>query len=250
VTALRRRARVLAALAGLAAVAGLAACGEVRASVVAAPPRPPAPTLAALAAVAATTTAPPVTSAPAATTTAPSPPPTTTTPPPWIATHDARLGALAANDRPVPIAVDAGITSAITGPVVAAGVDAATGELAIPADAAVVAWYQFGPAPGDAGSAVLAAHVDWHGVPGVFFRLRELAVGDPVTVSMSDGSVRSFYVVATRTVEKPELPRAEVFARTGRPTLTLVTCGGQFDSGTHHYLSNVVVTAVPDGAPS
>ena len=52
--------------------------------------------------------------------------------------------------------------------------------------------------------------------------------------------------VRTRLVDKPELPRAEVFARTGDPTLTLVTCGGQFDSSTHHYRSNVVVTAVPD----
>ena len=66
---------------------------------------------------------------------------------------------------------------------------------------------------------------------------------------MSDGSVLGFHVVDTRMVDKPELPRAEVFARTGAPTLTLVTCGGQFDSSTHHYLSNVVVTAAPGLTP-
>ena len=63
---------------------------------------------------------------------------------------------------------------------------------------------------------------------------------------MSDGSEHGFHIVDARMVDKPELPRDEVFARTGAPTLTLVTCGGQFDSSTHHYLSNVVVTALPD----
>jgi LPXTG-site transpeptidase (sortase) family protein len=153
---------------------------------------------------------------------------------------------LGGDDGPVPVNVTAGGSTAIAGPVVRAGVDAGTGELAVPADASVVAWYEYGPEPGQAGSAVLAGHVDWHGVPGIFFTLRKLEPGDPITIDMSDGSTLGFHVVDTRMVDKPELPRAEVFARTGSPTLTLVTCGGQFDSSTHHYLSNVVVTAVPD----
>jgi hypothetical protein len=197
------------------------------------------------------TTAPPAVSTPTSTPTPPSTtaPPATTPPPPpppTIATHDATLGALPSKDGPVPVGVTAGSTGAIVGPVVAAGVDPDTGELAVPADASVVAWYQYGPAPGQAGSAVLAGHVDWHGVPGIFFTLRALEPGDPVTIDMSDGSTLGFHVVDSRMVDKPELPRTEVFARTGSPTLTLVTCGGQFDSSTHHYLSNVVVTAVPD----
>ena len=166
---------------------------------------------------------------------------------PAIATHDAHLDMLAAAQaEPVPVAVQAGAASLIDGPVVATGVDPTTSELAIPADASVVAWYQFGPAPGQAGSAVLAGHVDWHGVPGIFFKLRQLAPGDPVSVTMSDGSVLGFHVVDIQMVVKPELPHTGVFARAGDPTLTLVTCGGQFDSSTHHYRSNVVVTALPD----
>ena len=62
---------------------------------------------------------------------------------------------------------------------------------------------------------------------------------------MSDGSVQSWTVTEVRLVAKPELPVADVFSRTGPPTLTLVTCGGSFDSRTHHYRSNVVVTAAP-----
>jgi LPXTG-site transpeptidase (sortase) family protein len=143
----------------------------------------------------------------------------------------------------VPVAVTAG-DDAISGPVVPTGVNPSTGELDLPAEAKVVAWYRYGPTPGAAGSAVLAGHVDWHGVPGIFFRLRDLHTGDAVAVTMSDGSVQSWTVTDVRLVAKPELPVAEVFSRTGPPTLTLVTCGGSFDSHTHHYRSNVVVTAL------
>jgi LPXTG-site transpeptidase (sortase) family protein len=144
----------------------------------------------------------------------------------------------------VPVAI--ATTSAINGPVVPTGVDESTGELALPADAHVVAWYQYGPSPGDAGSAVLAGHVDWHGVPGVFFELRFLRPGDPVAITMSDGSVRHFTVTAVQLIAKPDVPFADIFSRQGPPTLTLVTCGGSFDYSTHHYRSNVLVTASPN----
>jgi hypothetical protein len=243
------RARLCLVLAGALVVGG---CGRppvdvtVAAAALQSPgvalpvPAPSAPATTTSLAVPTTTTtaAPPPTTTVVPTTTAP--------PPPAIATHDATLGALPRQDGAVPVGVTAGADAAIVGPVVPTGVDPGTGELAVPADAAVVAWYRYGPAPGQAGSAVLAGHVDWHGVPGIFFTLRDLEPGDPITIAMSDGSTLGFHIVDTRMVDKPELPRAEVFARTGNPTLTLVTCGGQFDSSTHHYLSNVVVTAVPD----
>jgi LPXTG-site transpeptidase (sortase) family protein len=144
----------------------------------------------------------------------------------------------------VPVSITAG-TDAVSGPVIPTGVNASTGELDLPTEAKVVAWYQYGPTPGAPGSAVLAGHVDWHGVPGIFFRLRELQAGDAVSVTMSDGSVQSWTVTDVRLVAKPELPVSDVFSRAGPPTLTLVTCGGSFDSRTHHYRSNVVVTAAP-----
>jgi sortase (surface protein transpeptidase) len=124
-------------------------------------------------------------------------------------------------------------------------VDASTGELAVPADAHVVAWYEYGAAPGAPGSAVLAGHVDWHGVPGVLFGLRSLRTGDTIAVDMSDGTVQHFVVTGVQLVAKPQIPLAEIFSRSGPAALTLVTCGGSFDASTHHYRSNVIVTAAP-----
>jgi hypothetical protein len=53
-------------------------------------------------------------------------------------------------------------------------------------------------------------------------------------------------VDAVTRVPKGELPVGEVFARTGAPRLTLVTCGGPFDDDAHAYTENVVVVARPD----
>jgi LPXTG-site transpeptidase (sortase) family protein len=135
----------------------------------------------------------------------------------------------------------------VDAPIDAYGVDERTGEMAVPDNATDVAWYKFGPSPGDAGSAVLAAHVDLASSgPGVFFELQTLNEGDRVVVSYEDGSEMRFRVVARVTYEKDELPLDVIFSRQGPPVLTLITCGGGFNSNIARYDSNVVVYAVPD----
>lgn len=108
-------------------------------------------------------------------------------------------------------------------------------------------WYRYGPAPGEAGSAVLSAHVDhWRDGPEVFFRLADLHPGATVDVTFDDGATRRFATVDRRRYRKDRLPLDAVFGRTGQPTLTLVTCGGRFDRALRAYDDNVVVTAVPE----
>ena len=120
-----------------------------------------------------------------------------------------------------------------------------SGEVAVPPTVDVVAWYEHGPVPGDAGSAVLAGHVDWDGAPGPFFRLHELAPGEAVTVVLADGREIEFQIVAVERVAKAALPRDRLFARDGPPGLALVTCGGDFDRSARTYLDNVIAWAVP-----
>jgi hypothetical protein len=92
---------------------------------------------------------------------------------------------------------------------------------------------------------VLAGHLDWHRRPGAFYRLGRVSLGSIVTIWYADGSSQRFQVVDNTLVPKPALPVTDVFERSGPPTLRLITCGGTFDRRTHHYRSNVVVTAVP-----
>jgi hypothetical protein len=130
----------------------------------------------------------------------------------------------------------------VTSDVVSVGLEPGTNQLQIP-DIDHVGWYELGPNPGDAGSAVLVGHVDGDGRPGVFWRLGELVPGDIVTVRDATGA-HDFRVTGREQVAKSALS-ADLFSRDGPPRLALITCGGAFDGSSGHYLDNVVVVATP-----
>jgi hypothetical protein len=166
-------------------------------------------------------------------------PPTT-----LLGTVPARLDQLPGTPGPRPVGLRINPTG-IAGPIQPVGVAPDTGELAVPPVAGVVGWYQYGPSPGQLGSAVLAGHVDWHGAMGVFFTLGQVEAGAVISITYDDGGTKAFTVVERRLVLKPELPVESVFARAGPPSLVLVTCGGDFDRSRRRYRSNVVVVATP-----
>ncbi|MEU5550701.1 MULTISPECIES: class F sortase [unclassified Micromonospora] len=127
------------------------------------------------------------------------------------------------------------------------GVDARSGEFDVPPSVDRIGWYRFGPGlEADAGSVVIAGHVDSaEQGRGAFWRLRELAPGDTLTVTGADDTPRDYRVVAREEYDKTKIPLERYFARDGRPRLTLITCGGPFDAQARRYRDNIVVTAVP-----
>ena len=138
----------------------------------------------------------------------------------------------------------------VDAPVVRVGVDG-RGAMEVPPDVRTAGWYRFGPAPGDAaGSSVISGHVDDREQGrGAFYRLADLAPGDPVQVVASTGRVLDYRVRDVRRLPKAGLPVDELFARGGPPRLTLVTCGGPFDRRARSYADNVVATALPVDRP-
>ncbi|HKN56729.1 MAG TPA: class F sortase [Amycolatopsis sp.] len=117
------------------------------------------------------------------------------------------------------------------------------GELEVPGDATTVGWFTGAPTPGQTGPAVLAAHVDYHHLPGVFFRLKELRAGAQVLVRRADGRTVVFTVYRADRYPKTSFPTDQVYGDTTRPELRLITCGGVFDRSSGNYLDNVVVYA-------
>ncbi len=122
------------------------------------------------------------------------------------------------------------------------GVDA-EGDFDVPRSG--VGWYRYGVSPGEEGSAVLAAHVDFNGSPGAFFELDALLGGDRIEIDLSDGTTSVFEVVEQILYDKTALPADELFAEEGDATLRLITCGGTFDHAARSYQGNRVVTALP-----
>jgi LPXTG-site transpeptidase (sortase) family protein len=138
-------------------------------------------------------------------------------------------------------------TIEVDAPIAPFGVDRRTGDMEVPSNVTEVAWYEYGPRPGDSGSAVLAAHVDLASQgPGVFFDLSKLEPDDRVVVLYEGGEEVAFRVTARVVYDKDDIPLDVIFSREGPAVLTLITCGGGFNRQIQSYDSNVVVYAVPD----
>lgn len=116
------------------------------------------------------------------------------------------------------------------------------GALAVP-DFGLAGWYELGPRPGEPGPAVMAAHVDSRAGPDVFYRLRELTLGDVVEVHDAEGEVHRFAVSAVEQHPKDQLPADRIWGEDDAPALRLITCGGTFDRSVRHYTDNIVVFA-------
>ena len=118
----------------------------------------------------------------------------------------------------------------IDAPVVTMGLNG-EGQPEVPGRPDQVAWYNFAPAPGQRSNAILSGHVDWQTqssqpIPGVFYRLRELEIGDKLTIALEDGQKLEYRVtgnVATG-YEDPNVSKA--MAHTSKEVVTLITCGG------------------------
>ena len=121
---------------------------------------------------------------------------------------------------------------------------AGSGELAAPADFGQAGWYAAGPTPGEPGPAVIAGHVDSRDGPAVFFRLRELHIGDVVEVTRSDGVTARFAVTGVERYPKSAFPTQRVHGPTPDRALRLITCGGSFDYAKRSYRDNIVAYAV------
>jgi len=122
------------------------------------------------------------------------------------------------------------------------------GTLEVPVDFAKAGWFTGGNYPGDPSGppALIAGHVDDYTGPAVFYKLRDMAVGDEVLVTRSDNTVAVFTVTETQQYPKDEFPADQVYAPVGDSELVLVTCTGEFDQGARSYLDNLVVRATLD----
>jgi sortase (surface protein transpeptidase) len=104
-------------------------------------------------------------------------------------------------------------------------------------------WYKYGPTPGQRGSSVILGHVDTYKGLSVFFYLKTMRQGDPIAVTLADGTVANFSVDGVQKVSKATFPTQAIYGHLRYPGLHLITCGGPFDYKTRQYLDNIIVYA-------
>jgi Sortase domain len=120
------------------------------------------------------------------------------------------------------------------------------GTMAVPnlnTSAQEAAWYEYSVTPGQIGTSVIEGHVDSYQGPAVFFRLGALRPGNDIKVTLADGITAVFRVTGVREYAKAEYPANAIYAPAHYAALRVITCGGDYDSATGHYLGSVVVFA-------
>lgn len=144
----------------------------------------------------------------------------------------------AVTDAPKPVHVEIPKLG-VTEDIVPVGLDAERRMVIPPVTS--TGWFERGVAPGEAGPAVLAGHVDYEGVKGAFNRIGELAAGDTITVTDEAGTARTFTVYDVIRAPKAQFPFDATWGDTEGPELRLVTCSGAVVD--RAYTDNTVVRA-------
>lgn len=117
------------------------------------------------------------------------------------------------------------------------------GRLDVPGDGGSIGWYHMTPQPGEPGNSLLGGHYDWDGSLAVFWRLSELDVGDRVEIDDGSGNELVYEVQSTSDVDW-DRPLSEILGTDeSGSSLTLFTCGGDFDQERGEYAQRTVVWA-------
>ncbi len=132
------------------------------------------------------------------------------------------------------------------------GVDASVEEVGNKADGSMdtpksfskVAWYKLGSKPGEQGNAVFAGHVNNALMTsGVFAHLKEISVGDYVSVADISGKIILYRVTDVEQYRVDEAPASSIFTTTGTPQLVLITCDGEWSPSAKSFDKRLVVFA-------
>jgi LPXTG-site transpeptidase (sortase) family protein len=104
----------------------------------------------------------------------------------------------------------------------------------VPKTAYQAASYDFNPVPGVGYNALFSGHVDWQTrdgspIPGVFYRLRELRIGDEIRVTLEDGNVLTYKVTGNVAAKFDDPNVLKAMAPIQKDVITLVTCGGGWE---------------------
>jgi sortase A len=133
--------------------------------------------------------------------------------------------------------------------------DIVDGAMADPTGPWVVSWYEPLGKAGEGNNVVMSGHVDYWNTgpngaagPAVFYDVPNLEPGDIIRLTGENGENVEYavewakeYDVATELT--PEVIQKDIVGDTGQESLTLITCGGQFDAATGEYLKRWVLRA-------
>lgn len=150
-----------------------------------------------------------------------------------------------AADRPRYLSIEKlGINKARVLPM---GVNAA-GELSTPNNIFDVGWYYNSGKPGKGGTLLIDGHNGGPHVEGVFKALPALLEGDIIVIERGDGEIFKYSVVENNTIALSDandyMATAIRTPTSGRESLTLISCAGEWSDQQKTYMSRQFVRAI------
>ncbi|MCA9879194.1 MAG: class F sortase [Thermomicrobiales bacterium] len=113
----------------------------------------------------------------------------------------------------------------------------------------VVTWYSQLGKVGQGGNVVMAGHVDyWDTGPAIFWSVPNLQPGDILRIIGADGETIEYAIEWTQLFHvaselTPDVIQNQIVGDSGQESLTLITCGGEFDAAAGEYLYRWVLRA-------
>ncbi len=115
------------------------------------------------------------------------------------------------------------------------------GAMDVPQDPNDVAWYKFGPKPGEKGSAVIDGHLDGEqGLTAVFKDLDKVVVGGTVEIKDESNKILKF-VIRDKKLYDVGADTTAIFKKDDGIYLNIITCAGEWDKQAHDYTKRLVV---------
>jgi len=132
-------------------------------------------------------------------------------------------------------------TLGIEAPIVRVGIDS-TERMVVPTNARDVAWLDQGGIPGRTQNVVLAGHIAYNRIAGSFNRIGDLRPGDEIVVAIEDKQLR-YRVVFNCSFPRDTTLAETIMGYTREPSLTLISCGGVFDTAARTHTNRIAVRA-------
>jgi len=118
------------------------------------------------------------------------------------------------------------------------------GSMAAPVDWSDAGWLEQGYLPGQAGTAVIAGHLDAPGgKQAVFWDLHLLRPEDEIRIEMNNGQIHLYQVERSASYPYNSAPLDEIFGWSAEPRLALITCQGDWSQDERTYADRLVVFA-------
>ena len=122
------------------------------------------------------------------------------------------------------------------------------GELDTPRNIFDVGWYESSGKPGQGGTMIIDGHNGGPHIHGVFKDLPKLGKGDTIKIERGDGEIFRYSVVENVEVPLAEadqyMAKAAISPESGKESITLISCTGEWSQQQNTYLSRQFTRAV------